>query len=242
MHSNVSASSAGAIRVETYLLTHVLGVTLLLALLAEAVNLSGLDLAISRLFFDAAANGFPWRMSRLLEVLGHRVVLVLPVGVAIAALAAAIASHWFPPLRRWRGAFWAIALTCALGQVIILELKHYTALPRPYNLSMFGGYAGYPDHFWATSRREAGGALPSNHAGAGYAMLSLYFAGWAMGRAAWRWIGLAIGVGAGLLFAVVRVMQGAHFFSQTIWSACIMWCVASLLFYPLIVRRARAYP
>jgi membrane-associated PAP2 superfamily phosphatase len=242
MSLNVSTSSRDSIRAGTYLLTHVFGITLLLALLAEAVNRSGLDLAVSRLFFDTTANSFPWRASRALELLGHRLVLVLPVGVAIAALTAAIASHWFAVLRPWRGALWAVALTCGLGQVVITQLKHYTALPRPYNLAMFGGFANYPDHFWAVSRREAGGALPSNHAGAGYALLSLYFAGWAMRRPGWRWVGLAIGIGAGVLFSVVRVMQGAHFVSETIWSACVMWGMASILFYPLITRPYPALP
>ncbi|AOB29774.1 acid phosphatase [Bordetella sp. H567] len=242
MHSHVSPSGQGAIRAETYLFTHVFGVTLLLAVLATAINYSGLDMALSRFFYDAASGGFPWRASRVLETLGHRVVLVLPVGVAIAALAAALASHWFPALRPWRGTLWAIALTCGLGQLIISQLKYHTALPRPYNLSMFGGYANYPNHFWAMSRRQAGGALPSNHAGAGYALLSLYFAGWSMRRPAWRWGGLAIGVGAGVVFSVVRIMQGAHFLSQTVWSACVMWAVASLLFYPLLTRPRPALP
>ncbi|OZI26153.1 acid phosphatase [Bordetella genomosp. 9] len=236
MRSYVVAPAKAAIRFDTYLLTHVLGVTLLLALLAEAVNRSGLDLAVSRYFFDAAANTFPWRASRALEILGHRVVLVLPIGVAVAAIAAAIASHWFTVLRPWRGALWGIAATCVLGQVLISQLKHYTALPRPYALEMFGGYANYPTHFWAANRREGGGALPSNHAGAGYAMLSLYFAGWALRRPEWRWVGLAVGIAAGLMFALVRIMQGAHFLSQTIWSACVMWGIASIVFAPLLVR------
>lgn len=240
MHTTAAIPPGGAIRRDTYVLTHVFGITLVLALLAEVAHHSGLDLAVARLFFDADTNGFPWRTSRLLEMLGHRIVLVLPVGVAVAALAAALASHWFPMLKPWRGTLWAVALTCGLGQLAISQLKHHTALPRPYNLSMFGGYAGYPAHFWARSRQDAGGALPSNHAGAGYALLSLYFAGWAMGRPAWRWGGLAIGICAGLLFSMVRIMQGAHFLSQTLWSACVMWGVASILFYAVITRRRRA--
>lgn len=242
MHARAPASAPPVTRVETYLLTQVLCIPLLLALLAMATHASGADLALARDFFDAGSNGFPWRDSRALEMIGHRVLLVLPVGVAITALAGAIASHWFAALRPWRGALWAVALTCGLGQVIISQLKHYTALPRPFNLSMFGGYAHYPDHFWAVSRREAGGALPSNHAGAGYALLSLYFAGWALGRPAWRWGGLAVGIGAGVAFSIIRIMQGAHFASQTIWSACVMWTVAALLFYPLITRSRYPLP
>lgn len=224
-------------RHETYLLTHVIGITLLLAFCAELVHWSGLDLIVAHVFFDPASNAFPYRMSRLLETLGHRIVLVLPVGVAVIAFGAALASHWLPVLRPWRSTLWAVALTCGLGQVFINQLKHHTALPRPYDLSMFGGYAEYPARFWAASRQEAGGALPSGHAGAGYALLSLYFAGWAAGRPGWRWGGLALGILAGSAFSLVRIAQGAHFLSQTLWSAALMWCLASVLFYPAIIHR-----
>ncbi|WP_233236453.1 phosphatase PAP2 family protein [Bordetella sp. LUAb4] len=227
---------SAAERRETYLIGQVFSVTLLLIFCAQAVNLWGLDLVVARWFYDAQAHLFPHRASRALEIFGHRLVLVAPVGVAVAAAGAAVASRWLPALRPWRGVLWAVALTCALGQVIIAQLKHYTALPRPYDLSMFGGYASYPQRFWAASRREAGGALPSGHAGAGYALLSLYFAGWAAGRPLWRWTGLAIGILVGAGFSLVRIAQGAHFLSQTLWSAAIMWLLASLLFYRLLVQ------
>ncbi len=219
-----------------YLIGQVLSVTLLLVFCADAVHRSGLDLIVAQWFYSAPAHGFPLRTSRALEILGHRLVLVFPVAVATAAAAGAIASRWLAVLRPWRGVLWATALTCAVGQVVIGQLKHYTALPRPYDLSMFGGYAPLPDHFWAVSRREGAGALPSGHAGAGYALLSLYFAGWAAGRPLWRWTGLAIGIVAGVGFSAVRVAQGAHFLSQTLWSAAIMWCVASLLFYRVLAQ------
>jgi membrane-associated PAP2 superfamily phosphatase len=227
------------IRPNKYLLTHVIGITLLLALLAEAMHYSGADMALSRLFYDANIHAFPWCTSWWLKMLGDRILLIVPAGVAMSALAAAIASYWCPRLRPWRGALWAIVLTYGLGASIISQLKHYTASPRPYHLSLFGGYANYPVHFWASNHGEAGNALPSNHAGAGYAMLSLYFAGWAMGRSTWRWGGLAIGIAVGLLFSMMRVMQGAHFFSQTLWSACLMWGLASIVFYPLIAGSTR---
>lgn len=40
-----------------------------------------------------------------------------------------------------------------------------------------------------------------------------------------------------LAFSVVRILQGAHFLSQTLWSAALMWFLATLFFYPLIVAR-----
>ena len=65
----------------------------------------------------------------------------------------------------------------------------------------------------------------------------LYFAGWALGRPAWRWWGLAIGILAGAGFSVVRILQGAHFLSQTLWSAALLWFLAAVFFSPLIAAR-----
>jgi membrane-associated PAP2 superfamily phosphatase len=65
-------------------------------------------------------------------------------------------------------------------------------------------------------------------------MLTLYFAGWALERPAWRWWGLAIGMAAGASFSAVRILQGAHFLSQTLWSAALLWFLAAVFFYPLL--------
>ena len=50
----------------------------------------------------------------------------------------------------------------------------------------------------------------------------------------WRWRGLAIGIAAGLLFSVVRIVQGAQFASATLWSAVVDWTVCAALFLPLL--------
>ena len=94
-------------------------------------------------------------------------------------------------------------------------------------------WQGCPD-----SGRARGHCLHSGHAG-GHALLCLYFAGWASGRPAWRWGGLAIGVGARLVFSLVRMMQGAHFASATVWSAAIDRTVCALVFFPLLCHPAR---
>ncbi|SIT11919.1 phosphatase PAP2 family protein [Achromobacter sp. MFA1 R4] len=225
-----------------YLLTHVVGVPLILACLAWWTQDSGLDMRIARALFDPALDDFPLHASRWLELLGHRIVLALPIGVGLAAAGAAVASFRIPAWRRWRGVALAVAATCLTGQLLINQLKHHTMLPRPYDLETLGGYTPYPVHWWTWARARAGGALPSGHAGAGYALLSLYFAGWALGRPAWRWAGLAVGVAGGVGFSAVRILQGAHFLSQTIWSAALMWLLAAVFFYPLIAGRTAGGP
>ncbi|WYX38098.1 phosphatase PAP2 family protein [Achromobacter xylosoxidans] len=119
----------------------------------------------------------------------------------------------------------------AAGHHPAQALHHAAAALRP-------GHAGrlhpYPQSWWTWDRGKAGGALPSGHAGAGYSLLALYFAGWAVGRPGWRWWGLAAGIAAGLAFSAVRILQGAHFLSQTLWSAALMWLLAALFFWPVL--------
>ncbi|WP_417221118.1 phosphatase PAP2 family protein [Achromobacter spanius] len=221
-----------------YACSQLIGMTLAWAAAAWWANTSGLDLRIAHALFSPALDDFPLRANRLLEVLGHRLVLVLPIGVALGAASVAAASFRVPSWRRWRAPALALAATCLVGQVLVNQLKHYTTLPRPYDLDTLGGYTPYPQHWWTWVRARAGGALPSGHAGAGYSMLTLYFVGWALKRPAWRWGGLAVGVSAGILFSLVRILQGAHFLSQTLWSATLLWFLAALFFLPIIVARA----
>jgi len=221
-----------------YLCSQLIGVTLALACLAWWANASGLDLRIARALFDPVLDDFPLHVNRWLDLLGHRMVLALPIGVALAAVGVAAASFRIPAWRAWRGPAMALAATCLVGQLVANQLKHYTTLPRPYDLQTLGGYTPYPLHWWTWARARAGGALPSGHAGAGYSMLTLYFVGWALGRPAWRWWGLAVGVAAGAGFSGVRILQGAHFLSQTLWSAALLWFLAALFFYPVIAGRA----
>src|SRR3546814_9961251 len=70
-----------------YTLSHVVAGTLLLGLMAWIAQRSGLDMAIARALYDPRSGQFPLRHSALLEFAGHRLLLVLPVGAALLALA-----------------------------------------------------------------------------------------------------------------------------------------------------------
>jgi membrane-associated PAP2 superfamily phosphatase len=224
----------------SYVLAHLVAVPLGLALLAWFVQHSSVDMAITNLFVDPASHRFAWHDSALLDVLGHQAARSLPVLVGAIALAAGAAGFAVRPLRAWRPILLTIGASMLLGPLAVNALKTMTTQHCPMALESFGGIVDYAADlhgpFWARSPQSAGHCLPSGHAGGGYALLSLYFAGWAAGRPGWRWRGLAIGVGAGLLFSVVRMMQGAHFASATIWSAAVDWTVCAALFLPLLCR------
>lgn len=217
-----------------YSLIYLIGLPGLLATLALGVQKSRIDIACTRLFYDATSQRFPWNDQPWLELLGHKLLLALPLGVALASLVImAFQCRTHAPRRQWLP--YALLLLAMIAVPILVQwLKGYTALPRPYRLSLFGGELHWPDRWFAFGGQAAGRALPSNHAAAGYSIALLYFLGWALQRPWLRWGGLTAGVALGLLFGAVRIMQGAHFLSQTLWSAALVCLVGGLCFLPLV--------
>ena len=94
-----------------YLLTHVLGVPALLACLAWWINASRHD---DRPYpVRPGDRRFPLHTSRWLELIGHRMVLALPIGVGLGAVGVALVASRVPAWKRgspwpWRRpACWA---------------------------------------------------------------------------------------------------------------------------------------
>ncbi len=219
-----------------YVGLHVLLVSTLLAAGALYLRDSGWDLRIEDAFYAPTLHAFGLRHSIWLEMIGHELLLILPIGLGLFALVAAIAASNFEALRPWRVVFWAMFASISLGPLVIGVLKQFTAAHCPWDLARYGGYADYVLHWFASARSEAGQCLPNAHAGAGFSLIALYFAAWASGRVRWRWSGLAIAIAAGMVFSLVRIAQGAHFPSHSLWAAAVDWLVTSLIFLPLIVR------
>lgn len=216
-----------------YVAVYVFALPGLFAAAAFLVQRSGLDMALTRRFYDAASRGFPLRGLPSLELLGHKAILGLPIGIAALAVVALAVAAFRPALRPWVLPCALLLTAMATVPLLIAVLKNITALPRPYRLEMFGGELPMPTHWFAVGGTPAGGALPSHHAAAGYSAGLLYFLGWAMQRPALRWGGLALGMALGILLSSVRIMQGAHFLSQTLWSAALVCLVGALCFLPL---------
>jgi membrane-associated PAP2 superfamily phosphatase len=236
------APHSPGVGVPRYVAVQLLVVPTLIACLAWYCEYSGLDMLITRWFVDPASHGFVWRDSVLLEVLGHLAARGLPVMVGGIALCAGLAGFGVPPLRAWTPILLTTGAAIVIGPLAVNVLRGMTTQHCPIDLQSFGGIVDYAANqagpFWATTPQGAGHCLPSGHAAGGYALLSLYFAGWAAGQPSWRWRGLALGVGAGLVFSIVRIAQGAHFASASLWSAAILWTTCAALFLPLLCRRA----
>jgi len=223
-----------------YVVSHLVLVPAALAVVAWLCQRGGADMALADLFVDPATHRFVAADSALLDVVGHQAARAIPLLVGALAFAAGACGFAVPRLRPWTPILLTVGAAMLVGPLVVNAMKSWTTQHCPVDVQAFGGVVDYmadrDGPFWAASPASAGRCLPSGHAAGGYALLSLYFAGWAAGRPAWRWRGLAIGIAAGLVFSAVRIAQGAHFASATLWSATLDWTVCAALFLPLVCR------
>jgi membrane-associated PAP2 superfamily phosphatase len=107
--------------------------------------------------------------------------------------------------------------------------------PRPHQVEVFGGSQPYR-HWWQPGNLGGGRSFSSGHAAMGYVLVAGV---WLVSqrRSPW-WRGLALG-GAllyGSLVGVARIVHGAHFVSDVLWSGGLMCFTVALLHAVLPVR------
>lgn len=202
------------------------GVFLLVAIIARLVQQSPVDIALSKLFFDAELAVFPYQFQAGLDFIGTYIWWV-PFGGAVLM---AIRAWRYAPASQEQWAWGAGAIFLASGPLLAGVLKHLTAMPRPLHAQVFSGSESMPAYFWAKHLHQAGNALPSAHASAGFVLLAFFFIGCLTDNPRLRILGLWLGLSAGLLFGLMRIVQGYHFFSQVLWSCAVMGLYACLLF------------
>ena len=196
------------------------GVALLLLLLWD---LSGLDLAVARLF--GSSSGFAARNFEWLSRIGHDGARWLGWALVLAMLVDAV-RPWTTRLtarQRWS---WLVLTLAAAAMPALLKQASLTSCP--WDLAEFGGAARYVSH-WQLGLRDggAGHCFPSGHASTAFALLS----GWfvlrdAYPRAARRLLTAALA--AGLLLGLVQLARGAHYPSHTLWTGWLCWVLNSL--------------
>jgi membrane-associated PAP2 superfamily phosphatase len=135
-----------------------------------------------------------------------------------------------------------LLLAAALGSTAVSLLKSITHVDCPWDLLRYGGTRAMPTSLFAAQPpgTPSGACFPAGHASAGYAWVALYFAA-LLGCRRWRWHGLAIGLGSGLLFGAGQQLRGAHFLSHDLGSLAVCWSL-SLALYCVFVWRTGCAP
>lgn len=201
-------------------------VTLSLATLVLAWDISGLDLAVMRAL--GTTQGFALRHHPLLERVLHDDMR--QVTTAGFVLALAVLTRW---PRRWP---WSERAAVALGMVLALAvvnaIKRNSLTSCPWELQTFGGVAQYVSHWaWGVTDGGSGRCFPGGHASGLAALLPLALPGLAAveattrRRAALLLAALMAGT-AGL--GLVQTLRGAHYPSHTLWTLWLCWTAGGL--------------
>jgi membrane-associated PAP2 superfamily phosphatase len=194
------------------------GAAFLLAMLA----ISGFDLdrqIASALFYDGHWMGAHTAWANAwIHTGGRSLVLV----IALAALVVLGAGSFTQRLRAWRRQALFVVLAIGLSTALVAVLKHTTNVDCPWALEGFGGTHPYVPLFrHRPDFLPTAACFPGAHSSSGFALICFYF----LLPGGWRRIGLAAGLGTGLLFAFGQEARGAHFLSHDLASAALVWGV-----------------
>ena len=209
------------------LLTHLHLPLLALLPLSYWLMARGGDQWLADAVYRAQGGQWRWQDAWLTEHVLHRGGRWASVIAGVCVIVAAIVAGRARRASRWPLA--TLAVSVAVSTAIVSRLKAWTNVDCPWDLQRYGGERPLLGLFEAGQDAGASGCFPAGHASAGYAWVGLYFLARAM-RPQWRWRGLALGLGAGLLFGLCQQLRGAHFLSHDLWALAVCWAVALWLF------------
>jgi membrane-associated PAP2 superfamily phosphatase len=199
------------------------------ALLAVCSEYGGLDVWLSRHFYDPVAGVWPYRAHWLTQDLLHDGGRTLVIVMAIVLLLLFVGSLFRPELKPYRKDLAFILVAGISGPAIIGGLKAMTHIYSPWDLQLFGGKQPYIrifDH--VPIGATIGHAFPAGHVSGGFAWFSIFFA---LRRRAVPWyrLSLLLPLLLGLCFGLAQQARGAHFLSHdlatlaTCWLCAVVW-------------------
>lgn len=189
------------------------------------------DPVVTRLFYfpDMGEKPFFLHQQQPWKFFYHYISVPIIIVILMALITAAV-SLVLKQYRKLRIHCLFIILAFILGPGVVINagLKAHWGRPRPVNVEIFGGRQEYHKPL-EPGVGGKGKSFPSGHSSAGYALSVFYFI--------WRrkkilpWAALAASVVFGSVVGMGRMMAGAHFLSDIIWSGYLVFLVNGLLYY-----------
>lgn len=199
-----------------------------LLLLSALIIHWDLDRRIAGRFFSNISgwylgNNQPWRF---LYHYGTIPGILLTVMALVGYLACLIKKRY----RHWQHYFLLIVLTSVIGSGILVNaiLKPYWGRPRPRETIEFGGALKYQP-MYIPGEPGFGSSFTCGHSTMGFIFITLFF--FYRRSRALAIGGLIAGLAIGSLLSLVRILQGAHYLSDSIWSFGIILLTATWLYY-----------
>mgnify|MGYP002619917939 CR=1 FL=1 len=206
----------------------------------------GLDLAISSAARDACAASpatprEAWCLTDTVELArdAFMAIFVLSaVGIVFWTIRAIVLERNLVGINQLRCGFMIAVLVMGPGVVANLILKDNVGRARPRDVIEFGGSKEFTPPLVASDECAKNCSFVSGEASS---MFALFF-GLALAVPQYRRRLLAAGLAIGLLAGGVRIIQGAHFFSDVLFAGIFMALTASLLHVAFIGAWRDQYP
>jgi membrane-associated PAP2 superfamily phosphatase len=194
------------------------------------------DIEVSRLFFNPDGGYWPLANHPVVEFL-YLAGSVIGVVILLLSLVYILASLVIPRLRSGRGlAIFLLALYLfGPGVLVNAVFKEHWGRPRPTQVQDFGGTEAFVP-LGQYNPHGIGKSFPSGHSSVGFALVGLWV-WWYKRRPRLAWASLAFGVLSGTAVGFARIVEGAHFLSDVIWSSLICLFTALVLYHWLRDKR-----
>lgn len=201
----------------------------------------GIDLSVSRLFYDSAQGFFlaDWLPVRVIEG-------TVPWTVRAMIALAAVAILWLAVLHRplWRLdrkalIFLITAMVVGPGLIANTVLKDHWGRARPYQIVEFGGARQFTPAPVPAEQCERNCAFVSGHAAVGFALVGFALLLPFGGR---RKAAIAAALGFGALVGFARIAAGRHFLSDVVYAGLIVFATSWVLYRLIVMRDIFAGP
>lgn len=200
------------------------------------VAFSGVDISISRLYFD---HGFYLADQGWVKLLHHGVRGFIVVSMVSVVGIYVVNRQWTRNLFEVDGrkiAYLFLVLILGAGLIVNVALKDNFGRARPRDIAEFGGSEQFTPAFVIADACDDNCSFSSgDSAGAFFALAFILVA------SRKRAVSMA-GVGFGVLVSASRIASGAHFFSDTVVSFFVMLIVADCLHYCMFQTELEAEP
>jgi lipid A 4'-phosphatase len=206
-----------------YLAALQMAVLLLATVLLEAFDA---DRRLASLFFR---SGTGWYLAKApIWVWLHDYGTIPGLVLTLAALAVWLVGLHVPRMKAWRKPCLLVVLTTVIGAGLLVNavLKQYWGRPRPDQTIEFGGKWEYRPIF-SPGTPGQGASFPCGHCTMGFVFLAMI--GFRRQNKALAVGGVVVGIVLGVLLSAARIVQGAHFLSDTIWALGIITMTLAVL-------------
>ncbi len=201
-------------------------VFLFLICAALLVSFPQIDLFVTGLFYDPLTEQFIYKNNPVFKLIYWVFAVIhlpLLLGLIIAGVLIKFKKLNLKHYKKWSVTFLLLALIIGPGLLVNTVLKDNSiGRARPIQVENFGGNKQFTPAFVYSGVCEKNCSFVSGHAAMGFYFMIL---GWLFASPRAFWAGCIVGV----VLSFTRIIQGGHFFSDTLFAFWAVYFVISVL-------------